>query len=96
MRSFASDVRYMPYIGETSRKLADRFGEHLRSVEGFNHNSRYHGGDFPAAEHFNLVDHKNIPDMKVSVVKQVNAGTAPGQREEKRLSSNLKRLLPEA
>ena len=34
----------MLYIGETSRKLADRFGEHPRSVEGYNHNSRYHGG----------------------------------------------------
>ena len=32
---------HMLYIGETSRKLANRFGEHLRSVEGYNHNSRY-------------------------------------------------------
>ena len=66
----------MLYIGETSRKLADRFGEHLQSVEGYNHNSRYHGGGFPVAEHFNLADHNNIQDMKVSVVKQVNGGTA--------------------
>ena len=96
MRSFASDVRRMPYIGETSRKLADRFGEHLRSVERYNHNSRYHGGGFPSAKHFNLVDHKSIQEMKVSVVKQVNAGIALGQREEKMLASNLKRLPPEA
>ena len=71
----------MLYIGETSHKLADRFGEHLRSVEGYNHNSRYHGGGFPVAKHFNLADHNNIQDMKVSVVKQVNGGTAPRQRE---------------
>ena len=58
------------YIGETSRKLANRFGEHLPSVEGYNHNSRYHGGGFPMAELFNLADHNNIQDMKVSVVKQ--------------------------
>ena len=47
------------YIGETSRKLADRFAEHLRSVEGYNHNSRYHEGGFPVAEHFNRADHNN-------------------------------------
>ena len=81
---------HMLYIGETSRKLADRFGEHLRSVEGYNHNSRYHGGGFPVAEHFNLGDHNNIQDMKVSVVKQVNGGTAPRQREERRLIFKLK------
>ena len=39
---------HMLYIGET-----DHSGEHLRSVEGYNHNSRYHGGGFPVAEHFN-------------------------------------------
>ena len=81
---------HMLYIGETSRKLADRFGEHLRSVEGYNHNSRYQGGGFPVAEHFNLGDHNNIQDMKVSVVKQVNGGTAPRQREERRLIFKLK------
>ena len=74
--------------------LADRFGEHLRSVEGYNHNPRYHGGGFPVAEHFNLADHNNIQDMKVSVVKQVNGGTAPRQREERRLIFKLKTLAP--
>ena len=80
------------YIGETSRKLADRFGEHLRSVEGYNQNSRYHGGGFPVAEHFNLADHNNTQNMKVSVVKQVNSGTAPRQREERRVIFKLKTL----
>ena len=55
---------HMLYIGETSRKLSDRFGEHLRSVEGYSHNSRYHGGGFLVAEQFNLADHSNIQDMK--------------------------------
>ena len=84
----------MLYIGETSRKLSDRFGEHLRSVEGYNRNSRYHGGDFPVAEHFNQADHSNIQDMKVTVVKQVNGGTASRQREERRLIFKLKTLAP--
>ena len=85
---------HMLYIGETSRKLSDRFGEHLRSVEGYNRNSRYHGGGFPVAEHFNLADHSNIQDMKVTVVKQVNGGTASRQREERRLIFKLKTLAP--
>ena len=85
---------HMLYIGETSRKLADRFGEQLRSAEGCNHNSRYHGGGFPVAEHFNLADHNNIQDMKASVVKQVNGGTALRQREERRVIFKLKTLAP--
>ena len=86
----------MLYIGETSRKLADRFGEHLRSVEGYNHNSRYRGGGFPVAEHYNLANHNNIKDMKVSVVKQVNGGTTPRQREERRLIFKLTMPAPAA
>ena len=85
---------HMLYIGETSRKLADHFGEHLRSVEGYNHNSRLHGGGLLVAEHFNLAEHNNIQDMKVSVVKQVNGGTAPRQREEGRAIFKLKTLAP--
>ena len=85
---------HMLYIGETTRKLADRFGEHLRSVEGYNHNSRYHWGSFPVAEHFNLAYHNNTQDMKVSVVKQVNSGTAHRQREERRVIFKLKTLAP--
>ena len=85
------------HIGETSRKLSDRFGEHLRSVEGYNHNSRYHGGGFPVAEHFNLADHNNTQDMKVSVVKQVNGSIVhPDNEKKKGLSSTLKRLPPVA
>jgi len=84
----------MLHIGETSRKLADRFGEHLRCVEGYKHNSRYHGGGFSVAEHFNLAYHDNIQDMKVSVVKQVNGGTAPRQREERKVIFKLKMLVP--
>ena len=38
---------YKLYIGETGRRLSDRFGEHLRSVEGFKHNPRYQGVDSP-------------------------------------------------
>ena len=44
------------------------------------------------ADHFNLADHNNTQDMKVSAVKQVNGGTAPRQREERRVIFKLKTL----
>ena len=43
------------------------------------------------AKHFNLADHNNIQDMKVSVVKQVNGSTAPRQ-QERRVINKLKML----
>ena len=45
-------------------------------------------------DHFNLADHSNIQDMKVTVVKQVNSGTASRQREERRLIFKPKMLAP--
>ena len=53
--------------------------------------SHYHGGGFTVAEQFNLADHNNTQDMKVSVVKQVNGGAAPRQREERRVIYNIAR-----
>ena len=85
---------YKLYIGETGRRLSDRFGEHLRSVESFKHNLRYQGGGFPVAEHFNLPEHNHVHDMRVSVVRQVKGGTATRQREERRLIFQLGTLAP--
>ncbi len=82
------------YIGETGRRLSDRFGEHLRSVEDYHQHPRYQGGGFPVAEHFNLPDHNKIQDMRVSVVRKVNGGTTVRQREGKRLIFQLKTLAP--
>ena len=85
---------YKLYIGETVRRLSDRFGEHLRSVEGFKQNPCYQGGGFPVAEHFNLPEHNHVHDMRVSVVRQVKGGTATRQREERRLIFQLGTLAP--
>ena len=76
---------YKLYIGETGRRLADRFGEHPLSVESFKQNPCYQRGGFPVAEHFNLPEHNQAHDMRVSVVRQVKEGTAPPLREERRL-----------
>ena len=62
------------YIGETSLRLSDCFGEHLCSVEGFKQNPCYQEGGFPVAEHFNLPDYNQVHDMRVSVVRQVKGG----------------------
>ena len=86
---------YKLYIGETGRRLSDRFGEHLRSVEGFKQKPRYQGGGFPVAEHFNLPERNHVQDMQVSVVRQVKGGTATQQREERRLIFQLGTLAPE-
>jgi len=84
----------MMFIDETGRRLSDRFGEHLRSVEGYNQNLCYHGGTFPVDEHFNLPDHNNIRDMTVSVIRQVKGVAATQQREERRLIFKFKTLAP--
>ena len=39
--------RYKLYIGETGRRLANRFGEHLRAVEGFEQRGGGGGVEFP-------------------------------------------------
>ena len=73
------------YVGETGRRLADHFGEHLHSLEGYNQNPCYQGGGFPVGEHFDLPDHNKVQDMRVSVVRKVQGGTATRQREEMQL-----------
>ena len=82
------------YIGETGRRLSDRFGGRLRSVEGFSHNTRYQGGGYPVAEHFNLPNHGGTNDMRVSVLKQTTGGTQGRKCEERRLIHMLGTLAP--
>ena len=68
----------------------------LRSVVGYNQNLLPQGGEFPADEHFSLRDHNKIQDMRVSVVRQVQDGTAVRQREEMRLIFLVGTLAPRA
>ena len=48
------------YIGETKRRLADRFTEHIRSI-------KINSSGLPVAAHFNSSEH-SILNAKVSVV----------------------------
>ena len=83
------------YVGETGRNLADSFGEHLRSVEGYHKYPRYQNGVFPATEHFSPGSHNSIHDMSVSVVKQVVGAAAKRRREKTRVIFCHKTLAPD-
>ena len=86
---------YMLYIGETSRRLSDHFGEHPRSVEGFKQNPRYQrvGSPWPNTAIF--------PNTTTSMTceclwftRQVKGETATREREEQRLIFQLGTLAP--
>ena len=61
----------MFYIGETGRRLGDRFREHLRSVRG--------NMDLPVAKHFSSAGH-DAADMLVSVICAGFAGNTLQRR----------------
>ena len=48
----SADCRSIIYIGETGRRLGDRFREHLRDVEKDDQNASK-----PVSRHFNLPNH---------------------------------------
>ena len=65
------------YIGETGRRLADRFREHRRDViKGKN--------DLPVPAHFNQTNHI-LEDMKVAVLKAGLANQEYRRKQEMRL-----------
>ena len=65
------------YIGETGRRLADRFQEHRRDVI----NGR---NDLPVPAHFNSTNH-TLDDMKVAVLKAGQANQDYRKKQEMRL-----------
>ena len=73
------------YIGETKRRLADRFTEHLRST-------KINFPGLPVASHFNSSEH-SICNAKVSVVASCVNDTYR-KTEEERLNYNLGTLEP--
>ncbi|KAL9983865.1 hypothetical protein ACROYT_G006108 [Oculina patagonica] len=73
------------YIGETGRRLADRFREHLRSITT--------QSDTPVAEHFNLPGH-STNDMLVSVLCAGLTDTMEKKRLEAKLIFRYKTLRP--
>ena len=66
------------YIGETGRRLSDRFSEHLRSVRTM------HDVDNPVAQHFNTANH-SISDIKVYAISLISCGNDSRKKQEKRV-----------
>ena len=74
------------YIGETGRRLADRFREHRRDVI----NGR---NDLPVPAHFNSTNH-TLDDMKVAVLKAGLANQAYRKKQEMRLIFKCETMSP--
>ena len=74
------------YIGETGRRLSDRFAEHLRSV-------RNNDVDKPVARHFNAANH-SISDMKICAISPISGGNDIRKRHEKRLIFKIGTIHP--
>ena len=74
------------YIGETGRRLSDRFAEHLRSV-------RNNDVDKPVARHFNAANH-SISNMKICAISPISGGNESRKRHEKRLIFKIGTIHP--
>ena len=74
------------YIGETGRRLSNRFAEHLRSV-------RNNDVDKPVARHFNAANH-SISDMKICAISPISGGNDSRKRHKKRLIFKIGTIHP--
>ena len=74
------------YIGETGRRLRERFSEHLRSV-------RNNSPGFPVAEHFNSTSH-SLNDIMICGLKQCSGDNTHRKNQEMRLIFELGTLKP--
>ena len=74
------------YIGETGRRLLERFNEHLRSI-------RNRSRGFPVAEHFNSASH-SLDDIMVCGLKQCAGSNISRKQHEMRLIFKLATLRP--
>ena len=83
------------YIGETSRQIKNRFGEHLRNVRNRTHLDEQHENDPDSniSHHFNLPNH-STDDM--SILGRLYASTESTKRKtlEKRIIFALGTLYP--
>lgn len=76
----------MQYIGETGRRLADRFREHLRDTDSQNGS--------PVSSHFNQIDHRGTRDMTVSGLISCSSSDRCRLSLENRLIDRLGVLAP--
>ena len=74
------------YIGDTGRRVRERFSEHLRSI-------RNRSPGLLVAEHFNSANH-TIDDISVCGVKQCRGSNTSRKRREMQLIFELGTLKP--
>jgi len=74
------------YIGETGRRLRERFSEHLRSIRNWSLG-------LPVAEHSNSANH-TIDDIRVYGVKQCSGSNTSRKRWEMQLIFKLGTVKP--
>ena len=74
------------YIGETGRRLRERFREHLRSI-------RNNSPGFPVAEHFNCASH-SLNDIMTCGLKSCSGDNTRRTKQEMRLTFELGTLKP--
>ena len=74
------------YIGETGRRLSDRFAEHLHSV-------RNNDVDKPFAQHFNAAN-DSISDINVCAISPISGGNDSRKKHEKRLIFKIGTIHP--
>ena len=75
------------YVGETQRRLADRFTEHLRSI-----NKNFQG--FPVARHFNPPSRCTIDDIRVTGAIKARGTSKDRITAEHRLIFKLGTIQP--
>ena len=83
------------YIGETSRQINNRFGEHLRNVKNKVHEDVNHANDPDSnvSRHFNSPSH-SFADMSVLGLLYTPHDNQKRKTLEKRLIFNLRTLYP--
>ena len=74
------------YIGETGRRLDERFSEHLRSV-------RNNPTGFPFAEHFNIASH-SLEDIAVCVLKRCSCDNSRCMQQKMHLIFEMSTRWP--
>ena len=74
------------YIGETGRRLSDRFAEQLHSV-------RNNDVDKPVSRHFNAANH-SISDMKICAISPISGGNDSCKRHKKHLIFKIGTIHP--
>ena len=75
------------YIGETGRRLADRFTEHIRSIR-----NNFYG--FPVAQHFKPPSHCSLNDFSVTGIIHCNCSNVNRLNIENRIIFSSELYLP--